>query len=73
MLQPPTDEALQARAKRLVLEGEKAYGAGDLKQALRTLNLAINIQPHNERALSDLSWWRCAMAISACRCRPGRR
>ncbi|BCG24548.1 hypothetical protein TUM18999_27390 [Pseudomonas tohonis] len=55
LLQPPTDEALQARAKRLVLEGEKAYGAGDLKQALRTLNLAINIQPHNERALSDLS------------------
>ncbi|MFV0885183.1 ankyrin repeat domain-containing protein [Metapseudomonas otitidis] len=55
LLQPPTDEALRARAKRLVLEGEKAYGAGDLKQALRTLNLAINIQPHNERALSDLS------------------
>ncbi|BBT16560.1 hypothetical protein WP8S17C03_26090 [Metapseudomonas otitidis] len=55
LLQPPTNEALQARAKRLVLEGEKAYGAGDLKHALRTLNLAINIQPHNERALSDLS------------------
>lgn len=55
LLQPPTEEALQARAKRLVLEGEKAYGAGDLKLALRKLNLAINIQPHNERALSDLS------------------
>lgn len=55
LLQPPTDEALQARAKRLVLEGEKAYGAGDLKLALRKLTLAINIQPHNERALSDLS------------------
>lgn len=55
LLQPSTDEALQARAKRLVLEGEKAYGAGDLKLALRKLTLAINIQPHNERALSDLS------------------
>ncbi|WP_431484279.1 ankyrin repeat domain-containing protein [Pseudomonas solani] len=55
LLKPPSEEALQARAKRLVLEGEKAYGAGDLKLALRKLNLAINIQPHNERALSDLS------------------
>lgn len=55
LLKPPSEAELQARAKRLVLEGEKAYGAGDLKQALRRLNLAINIQPHNERALSDLS------------------
>lgn len=55
LLQPASAPVLQARAQRLVLEGEKAYQAGDLKRALRALDLAINLQPGHERALADLS------------------
>lgn len=55
MLAPQTSEKLAEYSKQQALQAEKHYAAGDLSAALRTLKQALQANPSNQRALSNLS------------------
>lgn len=54
-LQPPGAEELAVKAQDYVLTAEKAYQKGETQVAYRNLIKAVEIQPDNERVLSDMS------------------
>lgn len=55
MLQPPSNDELAAKTNKYVIEAEQDYKNGKVQQAYRKLVLALEIQPSNQRALSDMS------------------
>lgn len=55
LLAPQTSEKLVEYSKQQALLAEKQYAAGDLEVALRTLKQALQADPSNQRALSNLS------------------
>ena len=55
LLAPQTSEKLAEYSQQQALQAEKQYAAGDLNAALRTLKQALQANPSNQRALSNLS------------------
>lgn len=54
-LKLPNKELLAATTKQHVIKAEEDYRNGRVDEAYRSLILALQIQPTNERALSDMS------------------
>ncbi len=54
-LEPPSAEAVAARTMSLILEAERLYQAGDTAAAFQVIGLALQADPANERALSNMS------------------
>jgi len=55
LLQLPEQEGLLAKANEYILEAEGLYQKGNSSAAFNKVGLALQIQPNNERALSDMS------------------
>jgi hypothetical protein len=55
LLRVPADAELAATADRLVLESEAQYAKSDVIAAYRSIKLALQARPADERALSDMS------------------
>jgi tetratricopeptide (TPR) repeat protein len=54
LLRLPSDSDRAALSRRLTIRAEAEYAAGRTENAYRTLNIALNAQPDNDRALNDL-------------------
>lgn len=54
-LEPPPPGTLARRGQELVLDAERLYQSGELVSAYHRILLALQIDPNNERAISDLS------------------
>lgn len=54
-LQAPSADNLSSQVTEYILKGEKEYQSGNVSSAYNSLSLALQIEPGNEKALSDMS------------------